>query len=61
MTVTDYGTLPELANLLADAGWVIYEYKAIGSNCINMTIYKKENGESEAMDFAEKKERTHLT
>ena len=52
MTVTDYGTLPDLASLLADAGWVIYEYKAIGSNCINMTIFKKEDGEDEKSEFA---------
>jgi hypothetical protein len=44
---TDFNTLPDLAKLLATDGWVIYEYKAIASNSVNLTIYQKEKEEGD--------------
>ena len=45
MNTTDFDTLPKLAELLAADGWVIYEYKVIGSDGVTLTIVRKENGE----------------
>ena len=42
MTTTDLSTLPDLAKLLANDGWCIFEYKVIASNTVTLTIIQKE-------------------
>ena len=49
-TSTDFKTLPELAKLLATDGWVIIEYKAIGSNTVSLTLTFQKDEETGGTD-----------